>query len=621
MISLSPKIAQLLNLGEEVLDRRPVEEAFVEALDAAEEFNNLEETRFEFFMQGRKRIPVVENLALDVRGAFQKRREALNKIREYLKGASEEILCEGLREVEESSIVIAQTSRALGSEDYKIRFSISPLLNDFIQAGLNVYGGHEPPTILGTRMPLVITYVSTHEQEFRNHLEIHPEIEEIAPLFSTCISSLKEGVGAVQIFLDEGDPKNLLAGLHLIIENSRALFELTGKINEKTAGRYTYSFLPDIERLYVRKKKLEAGEIPREIYLEAVSRIEHLIQIHREDLDALREAPIAAECKEEFVPRLEEILASEKEALAALSEDETNVEPIKSACENFSTTYRDAVKRAQGEWADLSCASNFEQLREIIIGVYEDTIPKKFLRLMGQYLYDQLSLLLARETDPEVLEALQLQREGFVDISNYFLQDDKNLLAESLKKLQAGALKLVELEKRQAEARASREAPQISCVKCGTPNPQGTSHCTKCGAYIPFAKDMILEEASLSIREGQPVRTETYQNVQILEDLVESIQNGTAGVKEMKKVVEPLFEEASKVLVIAQKTPPPTTTEKEKKDFASFIDSTRIFVAGLQEMQFYEKDGDTSHLLKGLEMVREASQRFRALEEVAQSQT
>ena len=614
MLEFSPRIVEVMNLGEDLLEGGAAEEAFREALVAAERFNDLEESRFEFFLQGRKRIPVVENLAFEVREAFRIRREALQGLAHALEGDGTE-LAEGLQRLEAASAAVTRSTRALETEDGHTRFSGYPAVNDFIQAGLNVYGGHEAPDVLAGRMPLLVAFLGRAERDFQEWNELAPIPEDPARDFREALEGMKEGAGAVQTFLDEQNSQNLLAGLHLLQQGSARLLDSSERINREASP--TWSSLPDLERLHRRWEKLESGGISRNLYQDALGGVARLLETWREQLEAFHDAPSVPERVKEGTPALEASLEEARAALEALRGGGNDLEALKSACEAFEAASRVAMAAWKASWAELQDAGNFSHLRELLLGAYEDRVPRRYVRTACQYLYDRLQELLAQETDPETLEALGLQEEGFGAINEWLHDGDRSHLRTALDRLEAGTLRLLARARATAEPRQAPELRAVACMKCGASNPAGTGHCQACGAYLAIGRTMVGEVSSFSFQEGPSGSPEALpENLQILEALVTSLAAHRADPEELSRTVAPMLAEAERVLETAQKSGP--ATGERAADLPAFLEATQLFATGLKEMLLFAEDGGVGHLHAGLDQARDAARRFMGLARAAQ---
>ena len=302
----------LLHLQEPLPEHVRPPEALGELLEAAHRAHATEREVFEYALQGTKSLDLLVPIVARARDGFARRLEGLHLLQGWAESHEVGTAQDGLLALERGQGMLAETLPLISALDGKTRFSPFPPLNDFIQAGLNVRGDTQPVEVLVSRLPFVVGFVLSLEGNWRSLVEIGEVPPERAARGYALVASLQEAIGAVQVWLDEGDagsPINLLAGLHLLIEGSR---ELQGMMKELQEAFPAGSAGPDVKRLSLRlaREGVEGESIP-----EAIAAVEEALRRLEGEMNTVGVAFLPLGVREKYQGAMAEALQLAWEAL------------------------------------------------------------------------------------------------------------------------------------------------------------------------------------------------------------------------------------------------------------------------------------------------------------------
>ncbi len=608
MFGFNPPTIALLELAERWLEDPSLEADLLLVLKNVTNLSQAEHNGFMFNAQGIKKTNSLLNKIEDINKAYTERAEHLESLEGIIRRKESQKIEEILNKIEETTIIIEQASSIATAEDSKMRLSRYPVLNNFLQACMNVYGESEPIEVLQPRIAAAINFVTSMEEQFKAHLEIRPQAAPWQPHFTDEIEKIKEGIGAVQIYIEERNSQNLIAGSHLIQENSLALFNLLQDMYEKTGGLHTFSKVSELERLWIRRFRFKEGTITKEALDQAMNDVSMLISFHESSYANFIESPVNEAIKNHYQSSIEALIKYERESFEKLTDDDTTLVMLKEAIEKYIETISTISEYITQTIPNISEATNINELCKVILGVYNGVTPVRILRRIMQYLKESLEK--DSSQDDGAGNALELQKQGLELIEEFLSVRNREILAKALEVLQNGTILLLDYYKEKSKSVIDNDDEEkIACMKCGYSNKKGISHCESCHSYLLFAKNMMASENHLiNYENGELSDVEKPENIKKLEELASTISYSQDPV-DVKEIVAPILAQANEVLEFFQKRPA-EAAEKDEMNPEKFIEATKLYKSGLEKFLEYDKDGDKAHIATGIDMIRKASDQF-----------
>lgn len=601
----APMVA-LMNQAELWPANRQNKNLLIDALNLVKKEQNGEKAKFEITVQGWKKGETLSSIIEDIRGAFAQQEQALDQIEAIFSGRRGNME-EALDTLEAGISTIGQAFALAAAIESKVKFSDFPLINDMIQAALNVNADNEPAEILIGRMALTVRFIGDLEREAELYMEVRPQAVPWGAYINESMEGVKSGLGAIQTYLDEHKKINLLAGAYMLQEHGKRLAFLFKDMYEKTEKLFTFSPISEIERLWLRRGRYRQGMVTAEYLQEAIARVGLIIQDHVLENAIFQAAIMPDVVKEYYKSNISQLLEREKYYFENLNDDDNTLLMLKQSMEQFLETFMTAVSYAKQYVPALNEAPNFKELRDIILGVYEGTIPKRTLRRVNAFLSQELINLLEQEDmEPRAQEALQYQQRALQLVDDYLENGNRSSLEQAIEPLEHGTLRLIEFY--QAKMTSDTDGPTVSCLKCGCANPMGTTHCVNCKAYIPFAKAIDAQNSNINISEN----VQQENNIKKLEDLVTNVIYNQNDPPSVGETVEPILLNAKKVWE-ALKNRPAEAVSKDELDPKDFLEATEAFIGGLEEMIRYDVDRDISRINRGLEKAKKAAEKMMTL--------
>lgn len=574
---------------------------------------------FKFAVQGMKRTPDMNAAADELDALYNRTRDILVAMDTLVRneGGSPDI-DELLDELEESMIATDKIFDAMREADAKLRLSRYAPINDYLQACLNVYGENDPPEILGLRQGLVIAFIQSLEAETKLYIEIRPQAAHWLPNIEYYLSKVKEGVGAVQLFIDDNsDRDSLILGAQTVQTNSGEVWSLIEDMHSKNDGLFTFSKIDAIELLWIRRYRVKEGGMPREMLDEAMKGVEAMVAMHEETARGFMRTLLAKNIREYYNESVSQAAEYERACFNALSDDDSTLVALKDAAENFIASMDAITKYAESQRADTSMASNINEFCEIVAGVYYALVPSRIMRRTCMFLSDALEA--SGNDDEGVSGFIGMQREAFAEIMSFFETNDRSRLPDAIEKLRAGTAGIMDYYRRKEEEAIMAEAGGVMCMKCGTMNPAGSTYCSKCSSYLMFAKTAAHNASDKSLidisqKEADSMPNETMKKI---EELVSGIvfnsknPNSPAYLESTtSEVIGPMIETARKIL--SDLTSRGDDVEDEL-DPRPFMDATRKYISGLEKIAEFDSDRDLGKLQSGYDTVCEAFNEFKEI--------
>jgi ribosomal protein L40E len=591
-LMLHPHIVELINLGDSLLDGAALWDEFEEALARAQESDQWQQQRFLYFRQGQARSERLEDLAEVAWQALNERSEALRDLKSLLEGsACHEALADSLLTVQKASQRVSKASADLEAALEEVPSLASfPLLQDVLQAGRNVLDGLEPPDILASRVPTLVAWVKDLEVDWAQECELFEALRSGQDEFMQVGEGLKQGVGAIYLFLEQGLPEDLVAGLGGLQDSARQLEAFIAWSQRETVGKHRYSPFRDIERWAIRQGTCAPDDPALEEARQAVMR---LLESKQQQLSALGEIPFDSDDFLAAFERLEAILTDEWEAYESGD--------LESSCQislSYEAALSDLAESLAGASVDLEGAPALQELRRVLLGVYYGQTPRRFLLSLVQALEPGFLQALANEPEPAAREALQLCCQAFEHIRIGMAEGSVNDLVDAWRLLNSGgaALLAVEAERRALELR-EQERQQPVCLRCGARNTATSTVCA-CGARL-LAAPSTAAASVFSLSEGESDHGQPAHLRQLL-GLAARIQEGSAEGEEIRSELEPHLLRARSLLAQATQARAP----------GAFQLGVSKFLLGLEKFSSQANQRDLGELSRGVELLLEGSEQL-----------
>ncbi len=663
MIKFSPPMVALANIAEMWMNDKSFTQQLQLVLNDAIALNASEQQMLKFDLQGMKKINVILNAEAEAEEQYRKIDELLGELKNIIdSGKSSPVVDDLLNGIEEALILKERAISAMKQEDIKLRLSRYPVVNDYLQACLNVYGESETDDILPYRQQLMIGFVEDTEEEFNDYLEIRPQASQWQPHFINYMANIKEGIGGIQVFLEEHNSQNLIAGAAMVQENAKTLHDYLKDMHEKIDSLFSFSKIDELERLWIRRYRVKNGDVKiespeieidenanlseeeieklaleiensdndNEYYLDDVlNEVNNLIQRHESTVVNFDKTFLPENVKEYYRDSLKQLVEYERQCFTNLDDSDESLIALKDAIENFENTMATILEYARTQSFDISKAANINEYCDIIAGVYFGTAPIRILRRVNNFMIEKFSEV--QEPAPETVEFINLQGEALRMVNDALTSNNFSALPLAMEKMKQGVSGILNICKEREEAEKANEAKEagntILCIKCGTANPATASHCSKCNASLAFAKTMMAQETPsegslLNISQDGSGDAMPSENIKRIEELISQLifvsknpsspafQEFTVG-----EVVNPILEEAKKVLSFMNSRPKDT---EDEIDPAPFIEATKKFIKGLQSIADFDNDRDTGRAIMGNDLVHEAFEEFKQIKMMAQ---
>lgn len=603
--------------------------ALLSRIEDAHQTHAAERARFEQMLSGLKRVAAAEELIGKIRAAFHRRIEGLRLLEVSLVGEGGDLAqgsdldwadpideggkiliepVDALLAMEEGQAGLAQYLPLLMRLDAQTRFSPYPPLNEVIQAGLNVLAGNDAPQTLAARMPDLAGGVLALERSWFDLAEVSPVAREASFRFMAVSARLREGVGAVQVWLDEtaqgrSYPPNLKVGLHLLGEASYELHALVADVRAAAPTRHGAAL--EMERLALRLAQAESFDDERVV--EALERARFALGALDSDMEALQAAFLPEHVKGAWLPRLVECVVAVNDALASAFADAVNLGPAQDAMAAYEEAYAAAQAEAEALSPDLSAAPRFAQMRDIIAGVYHGVVPEMYLRTLIEAFAQSLDEAASLELAPEALDIVTVQAEALALLRGYLETGERAVLPEAWHAIQETVMATLAMA-REVEAQEREARRAVVCLKCGCENGAGVTHCVHCSAFIPFARGggSHASEFAWSYDAAAAPAVRVPAHVTRLQELVEAWHAEGAVPPDLPPFLDRLLSSAATARRAIEGTL--SRTAPENREAAEhFLALTARFQEGLRQIQSALKVAP-GLALSGLEEVTAAAE-------------
>ena len=467
------------------------------------------------------------------------------------------------KRVEKSSQCIARSSEALEIEDTRQRLSQFPLLHDFLQTGFNVYGEHEPFESLKSRMGSLVSWIRDLEKDWADEVELFEDFQARLPAFQEILEMLQGGVGALLVYDEGRDNRDLLAGLVQLQEAGSRLADFM-KQGQGVEVR-------EFERLRLRTQRL--GRDAEETRL-ARERSMALLERQKEHLHALAELPVQSE---EVTQRWVEAEAAWGRQLTALESEDWS--GLTAAAKDYGAALERLGEAVASGSADLQEVPALQEIRRALLGVYYQQVPRRFLRDLIATVAPGFEQALAQERDEDARQALELVVAAL----------ESESVVDSLRLLNQAGPALLEVQRRRT---LPEDSHLLNCVQCGLRQDPGAA-CSGCGARLLKAESTIAEE--LWPRERGT-------DLDVAFNLVQRIRLGPVEASEILALVDPL---RARTRILLQRARAGGAAE----DYLSSLDS---FQQGLELLAGQASERNLETLEQSHELLLRASEEILA---------
>lgn len=585
---LHPHVVDVLNVADDLLDGHSVWELFDQVLAQMAETHQWQRERFDFFRQGQKRTSESQRLASLAETSFELRGQSLATLQTLAEQRVSDGLAEAVEGLLRASQRIAKETEELDAEDGRHRLSPLPLLNDFLQAGFNVYGEHEPADILKARLGPLAAWISSLESDWAGECELFESLRERHGAFEEAIDLLKTGVGAVVTYQESGEASDLLAALVYLQEGGEKTAEFVRQARRDAADLASYSNFREIERYAVRRARLGPEDAATQ---EARQQVEQLLEALHQRLADLAELPFDSEEFSEAMAVAESHWSRMREALEG-----EEIELLGEASTQFQASLDGLAEPLGRASADLEEAPALQELRRAVLGVYYNQIPRRFLRELLRVVTPGFQALYEGEQDPQVRESLAVCLQAFEAADVGLQEGAAEAFIEAYRGLNEGGAQVIAIQRqRQVQEEALEESRKVSCTQCGT-RQEPAPACSQCGARLirPQGEEMT---SSVVLTEGASEEPSQPSSLRELNDLIGRIREGVAGPEDIAQVVDPLRGRAQTLLHQAS----------QAGADEGFVSSVQRFAVGLEGLASQAQERNLERLDMAAEILTESS--------------
>lgn len=585
---LHPHVIDVLNTTDDLLDGHELWEQFEQVLAQMAETQAWQKERYDFFRQGQKRTAAMEELRVPVEDAFAERANALATLQSQLEQRDLEVLSEAVRSLQKASQRIAKGTEALEAEDTRQRLTPLPLLHDFLQAGFNVYGDYEPFSVLKPRLGPLVSWVQSLEKDWAGECELFETLRDRQPVFDEAVNLFKNGIGAVVVYEESGDSKELLAALTALQEAGNQLAQFVHQASVDATDLASYSNSREIERFAVRQASLGADDPSTQ---EARQQVVELLERQSQQMQGMADIPFHSEEYAEGLAEVEAAWTREQEAL-----ESGDIEALGEASMAFQSSLEKLGTLLDESSQDLSEAPALQELRRAVLGVYYNQVPRRFLKDLLFHIAPGFAKTLETEFEDDAIEALETCLHAFECAQVGLNEGSTEALAESWRLLNVGGAQLIAVQQRRvAQAAAEEESRKVTCTQCGC-RQEPSSSCVECGAKL-MKVDLGVESSSMQLSEGES-SNDRPQSLRELFDLVSRIREGVANQQEILSVVDPVRTRAQTILKQA-------TKGGASEDF---VRSVQVFSLGLDQLADQARERNLEKLEESSLMLQASSE-------------
>jgi len=379
-----------------------------------------------------------------------------------------------------------------------------------------------------------------------------------------------------------------------------------------------------IDTLDVTADALKLTQPKSEGFEEDYARMKELFDLFREELDNIE--LYFEEGDEKY---LEEPLEKIKTIIAEIFEISDKFKKVEDAQEVYSKSpfINDLIRVGKGVYAGEFPVEPFKVRFDIVRDIFEDTYNQ--VMEMSNLPPDTKAL---EEELPNIKEALEMMREGFAELEEFFEEEgekDKELIPPALEKIQKASSTINEAQEKIAEEiREIVEAKSMRvCMRCGAKTPIKEKYCTSCNALLPPLPQEAMPSHALDLTVGEAVVQQEQRlvppNVRKIYESALKVGRGEISKEEFKETIdwyEGIIEKTKKEMTKIAK--PKKLGEEEEIVFEDtkklLEDGVKEAEEGINELKKYMEDEDKEHLIKGVNTLMDAGEKLYQVKQIGE---
>ncbi|MBM3463150.1 MAG: hypothetical protein FJX76_13690 [Armatimonadetes bacterium] len=431
------------------------------------------------------------------------------------------------------------------------RFSDVPLLNEVYTLSLHLLKGlREAAPALALRLRSLVEFAQSLARGAAEFRERNPAETEVISAHDRALEELKQSVGGLNIYLEEGRIQDLSNALSLFDRAINQLAACMKAMKMVEYDRLQFSEMPAPDRLYQAIKagqadiRRESGEV-RAFYA--------TLDRHVTILES--EVWMGAKLKHEAVPALRGYLARVAEALDGVEGGGPGrmdaLKAVREAGEDFDE-YQEQLEDLLADRPDISGSAHFHELISMMEGAYAGQIPNHRLQekvevisrmqsgLRGRLKLQALHAPQEQATVDRILPLLDLQERGLELVLAFVQTGEREMLQRAYDEIVPATVELVELK---LETAPAEEAPaaMLGCPFCGQSNPPGSARCGQCARPLAapgVSGGLDLYDSGVSEESEAPLSENFAFVVQVIDD----VSSGLVGPRDAVELLAPFWD-------------------------------------------------------------------------------
>lgn len=430
-----------------------------------------------------------------------------------------------------------------------------PVFDKLIKAGQNVLKQNISPKVLSAFMVPAVNFTVRLRAAVKRFGLFYGE-SSLWECAGKVVSSIEAGMGAFDRFLRTGQEKCLKDGIDILTTSTVTMFTVVTDMGiwAENERRYAKHYLTE-ELFRAREYGLD-GEDLKALWLA----VESSLQLELSQVQTLVNHPLGTLCgvhKKELVAVLNLVNATIRHGL------ENGLEALDLAgfdklLVNLDKLIQNDLTKVNIEFRMAAGAPNFEELLIAVGLAVDDKIDIEAFRVILRGVADNVAEVAAGlnnnagSLDPEQWSQLSVcvdaQLQGCQALDAACASHD----VEGMRKawhLIAGTLpSTVRLSKEMKEGLGVEESSSsrtVTCMRCGQVNSQQDRYCSRCSAVLMQLAQAPIEYTDME--SGEVVNGGSVnlpRNIMKLEQVIRSVEEGSAYTDEIASVVGGLLESA-----------------------------------------------------------------------------
>lgn len=549
---LAPAFTRLINLGKDAVFGDGSSGNVLKALDEAEKFLNDYKALYTIlsscFYQEKQTGALIEY----IESCFKELEKNFLDLRNVLGRNSLIELNPVIHKIEESSGRLASAMREL--KDFEKNEDIEspmPVVNACIKAAYNVAHGAGDVSTIERWLPMIVNLINNIEAEIKRFSEIHADEEKIRGSAEKLIQDMREGTGALYIFIKDKKPVCLADGLRLLKYSSSNLYIILSEMDRIAKMTAVFSKNPALEEFYHSYNKWKEGKTDYIVLISSLNSLRLLAKLYDDIHSGMKSFPLFFAIENSWVAaqinkiQFQSFFSSFLNAVESKQTD-IDLNMLKTHYENYSKIIERLISNMETEIKKVSGAPHLEELKELIGRVLNNSIIIEYFAHRVQFFAENhrdITSEFNRAKDApgsnpvikEVYELLNMQGEGLNLILKYLQDFDRKNLYDGLSLMEKALPRLIEIRKEVKitidEKIGSQKSPKPICIKCGTENLPQAKKCIKCSAVLHFSVPSGQEYETVGMYEGSPF------NIAKIEAVVQGFESGTIKANDVEKEI------------------------------------------------------------------------------------